>query len=118
MPESECKIPTLIVLPDAAVLAAGEAAGEEPELEPVEAVGAPHDFNKILPARVEPKTINSRRPNEFVIVQSSDVLNQARAIEQSTKDWLCEGASRRDVAISSFSNISEILGLVFWQELY
>lgn len=82
MPESECKIPTLIVFPDAVVFAAGEAAGEDPEF--VEAVGAPQDFNRTLPARVEPKMINSRRPNEFVIVQSSDVSNQATAIEQPT----------------------------------
>jgi hypothetical protein len=66
VPLREWRIPTLIVLPEAAVFAAGEAAGEEPEPDVV-AEGLPQDFKRTLPAAVEPRMINSRRPNDFVI---------------------------------------------------
>jgi hypothetical protein len=66
VPLSECRIPTLIVPPEAAVEAAVEVVGEALELAVGEG-GLLQDFKRMLPAAVEPRMINSRRPNDFVI---------------------------------------------------
>lgn len=59
-------MPTLIVLPEAAVVfAAGEAAGDAVPGEVED--GLLQAFKRMLPAAVEPRMINSRRPNDFVI---------------------------------------------------
>lgn len=58
-------MPTLMVLPDAADVAAVVAAGDA---ELPEIGGAlEHAFNKMLPVAAEPKIRNSRRRNRFVI---------------------------------------------------
>jgi hypothetical protein len=89
VPLREWRIPTLTVLPEAAVFAAGEAAGEDAAPDVVED-GLPHDFNRMLPAAVEPRMINSRRPNDFVIGKNG--LTQIMRLAKPNDAFRCKNA--------------------------